>query len=202
MLLPKDNVVPPGGFHFMEGTHRIDGHSYVSVAENLMRYRVDNKIDVGNPVGEVLDYVCSKHPHYCHEAPAQSNIPLPLASRVAQWVAKLYAVLRGQKVETLFVDQKIANERAAICSGCPNNQSWAGGCGTCARDTRRISYTFRGGRSTKTPNELLGCQVLGHDNATAVWLKTAPTVDPTAYEQLPDFCWRRTTLKSLAAGAA
>lgn len=193
MLVPKTNVVPPGGFHFMEGSHRVEGHSYINVAENLMRYRVDNKLPIGNPVGEVLDFVCQHHPHFCHETntSAAAAATLPLASRVAQWVAKLYAVLRGQNVDTLFVDQKTADARASACSGCPHNQTWAGGCGTCARDTRRISYTFRGGRTAKSEKELYGCDLIGHDNATAVWLKELPLVAPDVYEKLPDFCWRR-----------
>lgn len=192
MLVPKSNIVPPGGFHFMEGQQRIEGSSYVSVAENLMRYRVDNKLPIGNPIGEVLDFVCSRHPHFCHEAHTPgSTTALPLASRVAQWVARLYATLRGQDVEKFFVDQKTADARAAVCSSCPNNVTWAGGCGTCARDTRQISFTFRGGRSAVSESPLLGCSAIGHDNATAVWLKELPLVPPEIYEGLPQTCWRR-----------
>ena len=177
----------------MQGNTRIEGDNYLDVAQSVLRYRVENKLDIGNPLAEVLDFVCSAHPHFCTESSPTSGLsPLtvPLASRVAQWVAKLYHTLRGQKIDLLFVTKEVAEARASICSSCPNNVSWAGGCSSCARDTRQVSFPFRADRKTSQPNELFGCSALGHDNATAVWLKSLPADDPASVSQLPTVCWR------------
>ena len=62
-MTPNEGVVPPGGFHFNE-THgnasiRIDGSSYDDVAEQLLKYRLANKLELGRPKEEVLAFSIS-----------------------------------------------------------------------------------------------------------------------------------------------
>jgi len=93
-MTPKENIVPPGGFHYKDPAgYTVEGHSYQSVADNLMRYRVDNKLPVGNPLKDVFDYVCNNWPHFCtaHNPVLHGGNGKPsLASRVSMWLSNLY----------------------------------------------------------------------------------------------------------------
>jgi hypothetical protein len=194
VLIPKAHLVPPGGFHFVDAAgHRIEGPSYESVASALLKYRLDNKLPIGNPFSEVLDFVCNQHPHLCSrpKTPVMS-VELPLVSRVTQWVARMYQTLRGSDVTAMFVDQKTADARSEICAACPRNVPWMrGGCGTCMKETQHIAFTFRGGRKASRESNLRACSVAGHENATAVWLKI-PHADPTEWKaHLPANCWMK-----------
>lgn len=192
-MTPKENVVPPGGFHFMEGDVRIDGHSYQSVADNLMRYRLDNKLPVGNPLKEVLDAVCARHPHFCdgNNPPVKGANP-SLAGRIAAWMAQVYRDARGTVVEANFVPEAEAERRASICRDCVYNEDWTGqGCASCLTAAKRLGYTFRAGRQVRNGDDLRGCAILGQENPTAVWLKAPPVPTPQQLEGLPAHCWRK-----------
>jgi len=191
-LVPRPHVIPPGGYHYLQGGHRIEGSSYENLAENVLRYRLDNKLPVGNPHSDVLDFVCSRHPHFCMK-PRQIVIGdgrLPLTSRVTQWISHMYQTLRGSKLDAMFVGQAVADSRSLVCSACPKNVAWsAGGCGTCHENTKHVAFTFRGGRKAARQDLLRACSVAGHENATAVWLSVFPTLTNEQRQTVPDKCW-------------
>lgn len=191
-MVPKENIIPPGGFHFMEGEHRIESHSYQALADAVLQYRVNNKLPVGNPLREVFDYVCNNHPHFCTKPtlPIQGSKPT-LASRVTTWIAHLYQSSRSLDIEHAFVEQPEADRRAAICAKCPLNEDWRQGCGSCRESAKQIGFTFRAGRKSKDEGALMACSVIGQENATAVWLKGPPSLSPETHKQLPEHCWRR-----------
>jgi hypothetical protein len=190
--VPKEHIIPPGGFHFMEGEHRIESHSYQALADAVLQYRINNKLPVGNPLREVFDYVCNNHPHFCTSPtlPNQGS-KQTLASRVATWMAQLYQSSRSILIEFAFVEQGEADRRAAICAKCPLNEDWRQGCGSCRESTKQIGFTFRAGRKSKDEGGLMACSVTGQENATAVWLKAPPSLSPETHNQLPEHCWRR-----------
>lgn len=195
-MTPKENIVPPGGFHYEDKANkfRVEGHSYQSVAENLMRYRMTNKLPVGNPLKDVLDYVCGNWPHFCsqHNPPINGGNANPsLASRVASWLASLYRAARTLGNDSNFVTQAEADRRAAICLACPQNKEWKVGCGSCLQSAVQLGYTFRAGRKASEEKRLLACDVIGQENATAVWVKGLPPLSPSDYSKLPAACWRK-----------
>jgi hypothetical protein len=191
-MVPKENIIPPGGFHYMEGDHRIESHSYQALADAVMKYRLNNKIPVGNPLKDVLDYVCNNHPHFCtRHQPVNPGSKPSLASRVATWMAHLYQTSRSLVLEHAFVSQEEADRRTAICASCPLNEDWRQGCGTCRESTKQIGFTFRAGRKAKDEDKLMACSVLAQENATAVWLNVLPSATTEERKQLPDHCWRK-----------
>ena len=191
-MTPKEGIIPPGGFVFDENGTRIEGHSYQSLAENLLRYRIDNRLPVGDPLKEIVERVCAQHPHFCsaHTPPLQGALP-SLAGHVAGWMSRLYASLRASNIEHAFVGQEEAQRRAEICAGCPNNVNWKTGCGSCASATENEGFTFRAGRRTVGEERLQGCHIVGQENRTAVWLKSPPPVTPAEREAFPTHCWRK-----------
>lgn len=193
--VPSEHTIPPGGFHFMEGDVRIDGHSYPSVAENLLRYRIENKLPLGSPLEEVHRYVCSRWPHFCHQNsspnPGHPNALPSLTSRVANWLAQLYRDARYIDISKNFVSPGLAEARAAICRSCPRNAEWKSGCGSCGAATIRVGFTYRAGRDVPGAEALLACDVLGQDNRTAVWLAQLPMMTAEQQHALPAQCWRK-----------
>lgn len=194
-MTPIEHIIPPGGFHFMEGDVRIDGSSYPSVAENLLRYRIENKRPLGSPLEEVHNYVCSRWPQFCRQSvppnQGQQNVSPSLTSRVANWLAQLYRDARYIDISKNFVAPEVAENRADICRKCPRNTEWKGGCGSCGAATIRVGFTYRAGRDVSGAETLLGCDVLGQDNRTAVWLKQLPLMEAEQQHALPAHCWRK-----------
>lgn len=196
MSIPKENIVPPGGFHFEDKVNRfrVDGHSYQSVAEALLRYRLENKLPVGNPLKDVLDYVCTNWPHFCsaHNPPILGGNATPsISSRISVWLSALYRTARSSGGSENFVAQAEADRRAAICRSCPHNVEWRHGCTGCLASIATLGFTFRAGRASSEEKHLKGCDIIGQENATAVWVRALPPVSPSEYEQLPKHCWRK-----------
>jgi len=193
-VTPKEGIIPPGGFHYEDKVQRfrVEGSSYQSVAEAVLRYRLENKLPVGNPLKDVLDYVCTNWPHFCSD----HNAPLPvgngqpaLSSRVATWISSLYRFVRS--TTTKFVTPEEANRRARICEQCPINKDWKTGCGSCLQAAVQLGYTFRAGRKVDNEKALGACEVIGQENATAVWVDNLLPLAPEEQRRLPEKCWRR-----------
>lgn len=193
--VPKSGIIPPGGFHFEDEHGRIEGSSYHDVAEKLLRFRIANKLPLGMPLAEVIDYTCQRHPHFCHQAQATIGPSSPqkpaMSGRVIEWYAALYRSLRGSDVSKNYVDQATADRRAKICLACPHHREWRMGCGSCVDGARRIGHTYRAGRKAEYEAQLMGCEVVGHDCATAVWVREAPPLSPEQQQALPILCWRK-----------
>lgn len=193
-MTPKEHIVPPGGFHYEDKVqrYRVEAHSYQSVAEAVLRYRVENKLPVGNPLKDVLDYVCANWPHFCseHNPPINGGNANPsLASRVSVWMSSLYRAART--LGGNFVGPDEAARRAAICAACPQNKEWKTGCGSCLQSAVQLGYTFRAGRSVANEKVLGACDITGQENATAVWVKEVMPMLPEQHASLPAACWRK-----------
>jgi hypothetical protein len=196
-MIPKTSVIPPGGHHFYQPLngvkHRIDGASYTEVAENLLRFRIANKIDVGRPMDELNEYVCGTWPHFCSGAAPQV---FPRTSEpaftigVLEWTKRLWErqSLNPQPLES----EVTANRRAEICSKCPHQKEWADyGCGSCVASVRQQSFVFRAGRTTN--RKVSGCSILKQENAAACFasLSVLPDATVAQREALPNHCWRK-----------
>jgi hypothetical protein len=194
MRVPKDSLIPPGGHHIEIDGIKIEGSSYQEVAEKLLRYRLENSLPPGNPLGEVLDYTCNKWPHFCSDTSpvAPANRPATsMATRVTGWMAALYRTLRGTNIDHSYVGQAEADRRAAVCLSCPFHVEWRRGCSSCIEGTQRIGHTFRGGRQAANESKLMSCSIIGHEAKTAVWVKTPPPLTAEEHGALPEHCWRK-----------
>jgi hypothetical protein len=192
-VYPKPNIVPPGGFHYEEPGLRIDGPSYQAVAEELLKWRLKSALPVGDPLADVMNYVCSRHPHFCTEPDIPQAIAMPrrpaLLARVTQWMASLWR--SATRSDKRFVTSSKAEERAQLCAKCPHNVEWKSGCSSCVETTTRLGYTFRAGRQVSLEKSLHACDLLGQENSTAVWLEGPAPADPDTHKSLPSFCWRK-----------
>jgi hypothetical protein len=196
-MIPKSGIIPPGGFHFFEernGTrHKIEGHSYADVAEQLLRFRIANKIAVGQPMDEVNSYVCETWPHFCHAAatPVMPRTSEPTHTvGVLAWVRLLWE--RQALVPQPLENESTANRRAAICHGCQFQKDWADyGCGSCVDAVRKQSYVFRAGREVQP--KVTGCSILKQENNAACFASKSslPDMTPQQREALPNHCWRK-----------
>jgi hypothetical protein len=200
MLKPNSSQVPPAGFHFIQksrlGEQRIEGSSYENVAEQVLRYRITNWLDLGDPLTEVFDYVCGQWPHFCGEPsePVEPRAGAPVAtqmsSRVLEWLAR-QADARVR--ENPFVPDTETQRRAEICLQCPNNVEWkSSGCGPCINRAQQLGNLLRGGTNPLYP-ALGACRVIGQDNATAARINNILPTDSVSNSQLPDRCWRKIT---------
>lgn len=195
MKVPKDSLIPPGGYHFEADGLRIDGSSYQDVAEKLLRYRLENSLPPGNPMAEVLNYICDTWPHFCSDSSPATPVhakPAPsLTARVTAWMAALYRTLRGTNIANSYVTQAEADKRAATCLNCPFHVEWRRGCSSCIENTQRVGHTFRAGRQSAHESNLMSCSIIGHEAKTAVWVKTPPPLTAEEQASLPDHCWRK-----------
>jgi len=194
LKVPKDSLIPPGGYHFVAEGLRIEGNSYQDVAEKLLRYRLENSLPPGNPMAEVLNYICDTWPHFCSDTspvtPVNTKPATSLTSRVTSWMAALYRTLRGTNIADSYVDQAEADRRALVCINCPFHTEWRRGCSSCIEGTKRVGYTFRGGRQAANESKLMSCSIIGHEAQTAVWVKTPPPLTAEEQASLPSHCWR------------
>jgi hypothetical protein len=193
-MIPKEGIIPPGGHHFIENGQRLDGDSFKGVAEQLLRYRIANKIPVGQPLNEVNEYVCSNWPHFClQQAP---EVQYRLSSEptftiaVLHWMTTLWQ--RQSLTPTPLVSDTEAQRRAAICKECRFQKDWSDyGCGSCVEGVRQRSFVFRAGR--ETVSKVTGCGILKQENSAAVFAAIASLPEATAEERekLPSNCWRK-----------
>lgn len=193
LKIPNESVIPPGGFHFVEKFNgvdiRIDGHSYASVAENVLRHRLQNGRPPGDPLLEVYASVCNAYPHFCRDtdprpAVAVQRGPEPISRRVAAWMGRFLSLGADAGVT-----QKEANIRANTCLNCPSNVDHkAGGCPACAQSVDRGSFVYRRNRTTVDDAKLGTCDVLSEHLPTSIWSGIlVPSEDP----KLPEYCWRK-----------
>lgn len=197
-MIPKEGIIPPGGHHYIErhqGTEtKIVGHSYQDVAEQLLKFRIANKIALGQPLDDVRGFVCTNWPHFCTDnqpmVATRTTSEPSFTVAVMQWMATLWD--RQARVPKNLVGDAEAQRRAAICQGCPLQRDWADyGCGSCVASVRQKGYVYRAGRETGI--KITGCAVLKQDNTTAVFAH--PDALPEATEaqraSLPHQCWRK-----------
>jgi hypothetical protein len=143
---------------------------------------------------DVDNYICGKWPHFCHkedtDGPPPSKRSLSMVSRVNTWT-----ILRSREAPPggyNLVPQDEAERRAAICSACPANKGWIK-CQNCSQSTLSLLAIVRKLRGTKLDNDLMGCDVCGHDNRTAIHLEISdmPAMDSEEQKYMPPGCWKK-----------
>ena len=67
-----------------------------------------------------------------------------------------------------YVEQEVAEERAKICSGCPNNVPSSFSCGNCETKIQQIISVIGGKRSTSLDDKLNSCSICSCNLKAAV----------------------------------
>lgn len=184
------HIFPPGGFYFVDSEGvRFDAENAVKLASAIREYRILNGKPIGNPLQEVNDFTCARYPTGCRGAERIAPVNTPgihLVGRVNRWLSLVSRALGRNS--TAYVSKDIAEMRAKVCVACPKQKNWHAGCLSCNEGSRRLSFAARKGQETSVGEKLLGCDVLGEDTRTSVFLdKLTPSENP----DLPANCWRK-----------
>lgn len=196
-----ESVVMPGGWHKPEKDRLgqdlpepIRADTYKKLIEAVVQFRLDNSIPLGDVKAEVDEYICTTFPHMCHyieNARVVITVGKPPPNRrpsltddIIQWFVR---VLKDHSIDKL-VTPDVAKQRAEICRKCKLNIRWNESCGSCVETINRSSALVRFGQDVPHGKELKGCQVLRHENRSAVWLKDEFLESD---DSLPSYCWAR-----------
>lgn len=194
MLNPIPDYTQPDGYHFVDSSSglsvRIDGTSYADVAEKVLKYRLSNGLPPGEPLRELYDYVCRRHPVICRDTSPRPEQPVErrrsLADRVAAWVSNWFQTSRGDK----GVSSAETDRRSEICAGCAHNTPITG-CGSCVANIDRLVFIWRRDRPVPREKALGGCLLLGQHNVAAALSSNLPPVADDVRPLLPPGCWRK-----------
>lgn len=193
----------PDGFHYLQ-KHvvngvlkdiRIDGGSYEELIANVQDWRVHNKVDVGDVISDVTKQICERFPRQCEGSGHIVNqvIGGPIAPQgvkrfvdyVLSWMREVSVNPESKKIES----QSEADRRGKICVECKENSSdIESACPVCVEHARRAGTLLRQNRQSAYHEKLIGCRILKHDNATAVFMNQG--VLPPA-DGVPANCWRK-----------
>ena len=195
--------IPPNGWHYPQGPgHTITADTYELLIEAIFTFRLRAGKPEGNIKKDVDRYYCQRWPQFCQTEPSDFGIKSgpetdkrdPMSKRVARFAARMSGNM--PQGGYLLVPQFEANDRAAICAACPMNVPWKSGCSSCTASTANMLLQIRKLRNTPIDGKLLGCNVSGHENATAVHLPDVvmKITDPDILAFLPEKCWKNKIL--------
>ena len=182
-------MIPPGGWHYFDSDAKLTAHSYEGLLKVVEDYRAENHLPVGDVEGDINSYICSNWPNFCHgvdmvvvKSVHPESAQQSLLNDITTWARNL---LNSKTVNNL-VSNELAEERAKICKGCQHNKSWRGGCSSCIASADRISASVRNGRDTQSSTKLGGCNIMRHDNRSAIFFDKNKLSQATS---TPDNCW-------------
>lgn len=189
MMRIRANIYPKGGHRFKERDGAtLVSQSWAGVVARVRAYRKRNGIPAGDPERDVTEQTCVNNPSACYSDDGQYVATLKvtnLKSRVLAWFSQLRA--QAAREPLLIGDQENATNRANVCAGCPQNAALPDGCSSCKAAVRELRISIIG--SLPADGRLVhhGCNILGADLATQVWLDLITVDNP----DLPPCCWRR-----------
>jgi len=188
----NQGVVPPNNFHYpIENGVVLKASSYDMLVKEIVKWKTQNGIPIGDPDKDIDDYVCSRWPSYCRPDDNEGkmvNKNSDLLKQVNGWAA---ITLRETPLGGYhLVDQNVAAARCKICIDCPFNKPWRSGCGSCMKATDTILIRLRQLRKIMLDESLMGCAINGFDNRTAVHLPiSALKLTEEKLQSIPQNCW-------------
>jgi hypothetical protein len=181
------NLFPRDGFYFKESDGiTIRGDTWPGVIKRVENYRKRNNFPIGNVEQEVISQACARNPGYCTEENAAYTAEVQrasLKSRLLIWMARRQQTMQSHPPK--FVTDGDFRARAAICAGCPKNQSLPEGCASSKAAVNESRKNIIGGRTQDA--RLNACAVLAVDLNSSVWLDEDRVDDG----ELPGHCWRK-----------
>jgi hypothetical protein len=202
--LVERHTVPPDGYRFFQAETRttVRAPDYDSLFAEVGKHRKVNNIPLG-PLWEaqVEDQLCQQlPPGFCKEEDPLLN-RRNVFTRVG-W----QEVLRGTQSLISFVshgsqyvDQVLADSRAATCARCYYNVQMTGLCGGCTALQNLVATSTRG-RHTASDPFLKSCAVCKCANGVQVHMRAEDLASgtPTALlDKFPGFCWKKIEIERL-----
>ena len=194
-----ESLIMPGGWHKPE-KDRLDrdmpepirAHTYKQLIEAVTKFRADNVIPIGDVQADVDTYICTNFPRMCHQLSGVTRIGIkqsisPMRTLTDKMIQTMDQQIQDHSPENLELKQE-AQRRADICASCKFNTRWNSNCGSCVEAVNRMSGILRAGNFTSKDRTLRACQILKHENRSAVWLR----LDKIGQSpDLPGYCWAR-----------
>lgn len=191
MLIVKDGIYPKDtGWTFPDSRGGIiHGEGLDDLAANVASFRAKNQLPEGEPLREVIEYLCASNGGLCkakHQPVVVQAAPSASAAegrkfddRILDWSASWLEAFRGQ------IAPEEIRRRAAACRVCPLNRAYNPTCGPCKRRLQRAMDAVIGGFPRDAMKGLGAC---GH----YVWEnRLACGSDICGDGDAPAGCWRR-----------
>jgi len=182
-------MVPPGGYHYFQGDVRLNADTLEDLYKKVSNYRAENSLPENSTKQDVDNYVCGQFPDYCHNVDSVTVRQVVTGTKMGELMGDIQVWAKNilsSTSEHPLVGDELAEARAKVCSKCPYNVNWRGGCGSCVNATDRLSASVRQARETSSTPVLGGCSILRHDNRAAVFMQPE---DLSISSDIPDFCW-------------
>ena len=191
----NQGAIPPNGYHFpVDFGVILKASSYDALIKEIVVWKTQNGLPIGDPAKDVDDYFCAKWPSACQPGESEQKMLQQnsnLLKQVNGWAAT--ALRNTPQGGYLLVDQTIATQRLKACLECPFNRQWHTGCGTCMAATDTILIRLRQLRKITLDDSLLGCSINGFDNRTAIHMPlSAFGLTEEKKNDLPQNCWLKT----------
>jgi len=188
MNTPKENPVMHNGWHYEQSfsgkTVTINSGNLQELHKAVLQFRVQNKIEVGDVMADVNEWICKSYPKQC--GPTSSKVVITNPSAGGNRVTKHIV---SWAVDRLENDKKYTGSgefyrRLEICENCPFNKPLPAECPTCVESLNRMLYILRRGMSDRMENTHI-CMFHMFDLQTGAWL-TEPVPKKEAQ---PQQCW-------------
>lgn len=197
MTFAERNAVPPGGFRVIDPDTKTAFHDPYNIRNVIANWRIHRAANglkaIENPEDYIIDWICHRlPPGSCHDPSGRKVMSGRAGYRTAESSVRATMLLRAihKRNGGKIVEQRLANERAAICQVCKFNIPSAG-CMSC-RGVRSVIDGLTAGRSINNPDRLLSCRVNGVLNRYQVWVddSTLAMISGSRAE-FPDECWKK-----------
>lgn len=187
-LPPADN---DSKWRYPQGTVILRADDKESLRKIVFEYRLRNHIPIGNIEQDISDFYCKRWPKFCTpDTSDRRGLGEPWLNRITNWASEMAHT--APKGGWPLVTSAEADRRAAICSSCPKQTAWRGGCGGCSQSTLNVLQTLKQMHRTKRDGNLNACSVGVWENTVAVHLEVAAIpVNQGQRDQMPDACWRK-----------
>jgi hypothetical protein len=193
MLIPKPNIVPPGGWKITLGDIEIIGNGFPDLVHRMTAYYVNRGLPIGDLMGEISRQICGQYPDYCVDNGNTSTGAgrfsyADIFDQITEW----HREIDTAHVVPTLVDQNTAELRAQTCAACPfnvNNIAGKHGCKTCGGNDPITpkSQDIVGGKKLKA--KVGGCSILAVDNNAACFMhRNNLLITDAQIEKLPRFC--------------
>lgn len=186
MAKPIIGIIPPNGWHYIDGDARLSGGTYDDLLRVVENYRAENHVPIGDVEGDVNSYICSNYPNFCHGVDMVSVTSVNPSGELLNDIQTWAKNIQNSNKPVIYVTDELAEERAKTCRACENNVNWRGGCNSCVNATDRLSASIRQGRETQSSSVLGGCVKMRHDNRSAIFFDKE-TFDRAT--NMPTNCW-------------
>lgn len=192
-VVPPRHDKVPTPWHYPQtlpddSIHIVPGVTYEALVKNVMQYRIDNDLPLGDPPQDVKNYTDNKRIHARTTKPIPKTKPPKIRSGLDK--VRLWHKL-AKNTPFKPVQPATATARSNVCLECPMNVPVASvtSCGPCITKLKRDATILT--QNKPNPKGLAICRNLWQDNRVAAWI---PEEQLERSKQLvnaetPDFCW-------------